>query len=459
MNIVKCEICLKLFKGLAGHLKSKHGISTKEYKLLYPNSLTLSEDFYKKIANKKIKKCIVCGINFSPKDPRTITCSKKCRYEHTTKLKIGKIRSENYISVYCKNCGKKDILKKYNDMNHFCNRICYDKFHSAVKHKIKCKYQMCQNIIEIYDAQIEKKKYCSRDCYKLDYNEARQDFNGNSRYKKGYYISIRNNTKIWYDSSWKLSRMKQIDMDINVEKWSKNKIKIKYLGEDNQYHIYTPDLLINYKNGTTIIEEIKGRISKKDVLKMEAAIPYLKNINIEYKLIQKYDIYNDYIEPIIEDYENKFGKFQRISLLSSLIKMTYDISDRSTCIRRKVGCIISPSDFTNVSSIGYNGSLPGEENGCKSIIPSKCGCIHAEINALQKFTNYDPKKSYTLISTLSPCLNCAKEILNYPINKVVYLHSYRDTYGIKFLRENNIEVLKYDDIVKTSNNRYDKISI
>jgi len=49
MDKVKCEICGNLFKGLAGHLKSKHDISTTDYKILYPNSLTLSENYYNEL--------------------------------------------------------------------------------------------------------------------------------------------------------------------------------------------------------------------------------------------------------------------------------------------------------------------------------------------------------------------------------------------------------------------------
>ena len=136
------------------------------------------------------------------------------------------------------------------------------------------------------------------------------------------------------------------------------------------------------------------------------------------------------------------------------MKMANNISDRSTCFRKKVGCLIVPSNLENISSIGYNGSLSGEENGCIDIGSGKCGCIHAEINSLSKFKNYDECGDYILLCTLSPCLNCSKEILKYPIRKVVYLNCYRDTYGIKFLRSNNIEVISYDELIKIKDIRY-----
>ena len=452
MDKVKCEICDNYYKGLAGHLKSKHNISTLDYKKLYPNSLTLSHNFYKKVKESKVKECIVCSIKFSPKDSRTKTCSKECRYSYTTTLKLGKIRSESYIKVNCHNCGEEKIVKKYNDLKYFCNKDCYYNYHKSDKMESKCKYEKCKKVLIF--SENRPKKYCSRECYKLDYNEDRVKFNTNSNYKKGYYISIRDNMKKWFDSSYELSRMKQLDFDDNVLEWFKNTIKIKYIGEDDKEHIYTPDLFIKYKDESLVIEEIKGRITKRDILKMEAAIPYLKEMGIKYSIVQKNDIYDDYIEPIIEDYENKFGKFQRISMLSTFMKMCSNISNRSTCIRRKVGCIITPSNFENIVSIGYNGSLPGEENGCKDIGSGKCGCIHAEINALNKFKNYNNELEYVLFCTLSPCLNCSKEILKYPIRKVIYLNSYRDTYGIKFLKNNNIDVVNYMDLVKDIDNRY-----
>ena len=141
MDKVKCEICENLFKGLAGHLKAKHNISTSDYKILYPNSSTLSEDFYNKLKESKIKSCIVCNLNFSPKDSRSLTCSKECRYKHTSSLRIGTKRSDNYKLVICGTCNKENYVKRYTDGEYFCNRDCYNKNHSVIKSDIKCKYE------------------------------------------------------------------------------------------------------------------------------------------------------------------------------------------------------------------------------------------------------------------------------------------------------------------------------
>ena len=68
--------------------------------------------------------------------------------------------------------------------------------------------------------------------------------------------------------------------------------------------------------------------------------------------------FNDFY-PILERYNNKFGEWERISLLFAFMKMTASISQRSTCVRRRVGCIVVKNNLENVYSIGYNGSPSG----------------------------------------------------------------------------------------------------
>ena len=85
MNKVKCELCNNHFKGLAGHLKARHGISTLEYKNKYPNSLTLSENFYNKIKlnnENSVRKCENCDNKFNFfKNKKKRFCSSECMYK------------------------------------------------------------------------------------------------------------------------------------------------------------------------------------------------------------------------------------------------------------------------------------------------------------------------------------------------------------------------------------------
>lgn len=113
----------------------------------------------------------------------------------------------------------------------------------------------------------------------------------------------------------------------------------------------------------------------------------------------------------------------------------------SKCITRQVGAVLV---LYNVHiSDGYNGTPRGikncDEGGClrcnDKSIPSgqsldKCICIHAESNALLNAPM--TVKGTTLYVTTSPCLYCAKEIIQAGIVRVVYdvaYHNIREIEG------------------------------
>jgi len=108
------------------------------------------------------------------------------------------------------------------------------------------------------------------------------------------------------------------------------------------------------------------------------------------------------------------------------------LSERSTCARLKVGCVIVSSTNDRVLGLGFNGNAEGLPNGCDSEEPGKCGCLHAEDNAIIKTDFSDPysKKMYV---TVSPCVMCAKRIINSHIGEVIYRDEYRDRAGLIIL--------------------------
>ena len=75
---------------------------------------------------------------------------------------------------------------------------------------------------------------------------------------------------------------------------------------------------------------------------------------------------------------------------------------------------------------------------------SRCKCVHAEMNALNKL-NYNDPIAKRLYVTLSPCQLCAKLIVNANIEEVVYLDDYSDSSGIFILEAADIKVVKYED--------------
>lgn len=114
-------------------------------------------------------------------------------------------------------------------------------------------------------------------------------------------------------------------------------------------------------------------------------------------------------------------------------------SMRSTCGRKAVGAIIALDG--RIISSGYAGPPSGFSHCDKSCMESAAtnGCqrtVHAEQNAIAYAARHGiSTNGATLYCTLSPCLNCAKQLINSGIIRVVYLEQYRDTSGIDLLKQ------------------------
>jgi dCMP deaminase len=108
------------------------------------------------------------------------------------------------------------------------------------------------------------------------------------------------------------------------------------------------------------------------------------------------------------------------------------LSDMSTCERLSVGCVITDEAMTKVLAIGYNGNAKGLPNCCDD--PSaqgNCGCIHAEMNALLKVDGSIPDK--VAFVRFSPCVMCAKAMVNANVGTVYYGTMYRMAEGALLL--------------------------
>lgn len=122
------------------------------------------------------------------------------------------------------------------------------------------------------------------------------------------------------------------------------------------------------------------------------------------------------------------------------------IAERSYDPRLKVGAIIVSDDNTRLLSLGYNGNHRGGPHVPDSIDPGQSGFIHAEVNALVK-CDYNYNREKIMYLTHSPCVQCAKLIINANISEVIYDVEYRDPSGINLLRECKVKVAKYGDII------------
>lgn len=131
----------------------------------------------------------------------------------------------------------------------------------------------------------------------------------------------------------------------------------------------------------------------------------------------------------------------RISWDTLWMEFALLVAKRSHHPTFKVGCVIVSHDNTRVLSIGYNGDFSSGPNKPVSDIPGCSDLIHAETNALLKL-DYHATGARTLYTTLSPCLMCAKRILNSRIDRVVYKEEYRNSQGLELL-EKHVTINKW----------------
>lgn len=149
---------------------------------------------------------------------------------------------------------------------------------------------------------------------------------------------------------------------------------------------------------------------------------------------------------------------QRPHMDKTLMLMAKLMADRATCSRAQVGAIIVKE--TRPVSSGYNGTaagLPHCDHSCSCAIHppadpahhwsdcrSKQPCklsVHAEANAIAFAAKHGVStEGATLYTTMAPCLECAKLILNAGITRVVAAESYRDDSGTRLLLSLGVEI-------------------
>ena len=116
----------------------------------------------------------------------------------------------------------------------------------------------------------------------------------------------------------------------------------------------------------------------------------------------------------------------------------------SYCKRRQVGALLVKDNM--IISDGYNGTPSGFENVCEENGVTKPYVLHAEANAISKIAKSgNSSAGATLYVTASPCMECAKLIIQSGIKRVVYKDEYRLTDGIDLLRRAGIEVERIDE--------------
>lgn len=123
-------------------------------------------------------------------------------------------------------------------------------------------------------------------------------------------------------------------------------------------------------------------------------------------------------------------------------------STNSYANRKKVGAIIVRDN--QIISDGYNGTPSGFDNSCEDADNvTKPYVLHAEANAITKLARSTQSSvGSTLYVTCSPCLECAKLIIQAGITRVVFKNPYRIDDGIRLLKTAGIKV----ECLNTDNN-------
>lgn len=124
--------------------------------------------------------------------------------------------------------------------------------------------------------------------------------------------------------------------------------------------------------------------------------------------------------------------------------MTSIWAENSYCERRKVGALIVKDKM--IISDGYNGTPAGFENVCEDENGiTKPYVLHAEANAITKVArSNNSSEGATMYVTASPCIECAKLIIQSGIRRVVFRDLYRITSGVDLLKRAGVECEQID---------------
>lgn len=137
----------------------------------------------------------------------------------------------------------------------------------------------------------------------------------------------------------------------------------------------------------------------------------------------------------------------RPSFETIYMSMATLLSERATCTRLCVGCVITSADFRHVYGVGYNGNATGLSNCCDSDEPGKCGCLHAEENAVINCT-VSRREEKIVFCTHLPCVLCAKRLINLGgIKQVYYATDYRIKDSLVVFDAVGIPIEKFNDRV------------
>jgi dCMP deaminase len=145
------------------------------------------------------------------------------------------------------------------------------------------------------------------------------------------------------------------------------------------------------------------------------------------------EVPDDFVAPVDE--------VVRPPLYEVYMRMAEELAKRSSCARLQVGTVLTDPLLEHVVSIGYNGNARGFPNRCDSTETGKCGCIHSEMNALVKSPG--EMRDKVAFVTASPCVMCAKLMIQAHVSHLFYRTQYRDVSGLEVLDRAGVVTVHY----------------
>lgn len=220
--------------------------------------MLISKQGWKKLKNGKIAYKDINDLNNS--NHRVIVKCDECNKEFETIWSNRKKRLEKVKKDLCNSCSKSG--KRNSQYGKDRKELC------AIARKHQSKNPMQGKV----HSAASKSKMSDIKANQISSGEF--DLLSNNRGKKIWYFSMKNNASFCADSVLELYRMVQLDSDDEVKSWTKrHKIKVPYMLDGIKKYT-TPDFLIVLNDNTKIIEEIKGWVSKKELIKREALKKY-----------------------------------------------------------------------------------------------------------------------------------------------------------------------------------------
>lgn len=135
---------------------------------------------------------------------------------------------------------------------------------------------------------------------------------------------------------------------------------------------------------------------------------------------------------------------QQVDLDKTYIRMAREWASLSKAKKLQVGCLIVKDG--SIIADGYNGTPRGFDNQCEDLdyfnqLITRQEVLHAESNAITKLAKSTQSSvGSTMYVTTSPCIECAKLIIQSDIIRVVYSDFYRSHAGINLLKKAGIKV-------------------